>query len=547
MDDGINWSDYYSYDAPTDTPAAPADTPAAPAEDTSYSYGGTQAAPDPVYDQYDQIPAPSPYAGYTTGQMADPTSPMYDPNMVGTSFDWEKALGKLGTSAKKALLNSDGSLTDAAQRLLSGALGGGIAGLMAPKNAGQAQMFQAGASPGFVNMSKRLVRTPVANRTGGNYFNTTYAAKGGIMPGQSTASSSGGMGYYLGGPTDGMADKVDATIDGNQPAKLAHGEFIIPADVVSHLGNGNSDAGAQKLYQMMAHIRKARTGNSEQGKEIDPNKFLPGGKHLAEGGIAGYAPGGVVTAPAYGAVGSEQNVSNWAAPYIGDMLSNSAAVANSPYQAYQGPLTAGSSALQTQASQGLQGIATPANYGQSFTNTGIQQQYMNPYLSGVLNPQLDEMRRQSQITQSGNDAKMAQSGGFGGDRQAIMTGETQRNLGQQQDVATGNAYNNAYNTGMQQFNTEQGQAQNLINQKANVGASDQATEQAGITANVNAFNTERDNPMKMLQFQQSMLQGLPITSTGYATPTPTLAQEMAGGALGADSLWQSIFSPKKAA
>ena len=82
------------------------------------------------------------------------------------------------------------------------------------------------------------------------------------------------QGMYLGGPTDGMADQIPATIDNKQPAALSDGEFVIPADVVSHLGNGNSDAGAQNLYNMMERVRKARTGNPEQGRQIDPNKYL---------------------------------------------------------------------------------------------------------------------------------------------------------------------------------------------------------------------------------------------------------------------------------
>jgi hypothetical protein len=82
------------------------------------------------------------------------------------------------------------------------------------------------------------------------------------------------QGMYLGGPTDGMADQIPATIDNRQPAALSDGEFVIPADVVSHLGNGNSDAGAKQLYGMMDRIRKARTGSTEQGKQINPNKFL---------------------------------------------------------------------------------------------------------------------------------------------------------------------------------------------------------------------------------------------------------------------------------
>lgn len=90
-----------------------------------------------------------------------------------------------------------------------------------------------------------------------------------------TELASGGQGRYLGGATDGMADKIPARIDGNQEARLSHGEFVIPADVVSHLGNGNSEAGATRLYSMMDRLRKARTGTTKQGKQINPDKFLP--------------------------------------------------------------------------------------------------------------------------------------------------------------------------------------------------------------------------------------------------------------------------------
>jgi hypothetical protein len=81
-------------------------------------------------------------------------------------------------------------------------------------------------------------------------------------------------GRYLAGATDGMADKIPARIGGKQEARLSHGEFVVPADVVGHLGNGNSEAGAQRLYAMMDKIRKARTGTTKQGKQINPDKFL---------------------------------------------------------------------------------------------------------------------------------------------------------------------------------------------------------------------------------------------------------------------------------
>jgi hypothetical protein len=80
---------------------------------------------------------------------------------------------------------------------------------------------------------------------------------------------------FLSGGGDGMSDSIPAKINGRQEARLADGEFVIPADVVSHLGNGSSKAGAKRLYSMMDKVRQARTGTEKQGKQINPNKFMP--------------------------------------------------------------------------------------------------------------------------------------------------------------------------------------------------------------------------------------------------------------------------------
>ena len=79
---------------------------------------------------------------------------------------------------------------------------------------------------------------------------------------------------YLDSMQDGMADTIPATIDNKDPAALSGGEFVIAADVVSGLGNGNSDAGAKELYNMMDRVRKARTGTTQQGKQIDPRQMM---------------------------------------------------------------------------------------------------------------------------------------------------------------------------------------------------------------------------------------------------------------------------------
>ena len=82
-------------------------------------------------------------------------------------------------------------------------------------------------------------------------------------------------GRMLKGPGDGMSDNIPASIAGKQPARLANEEFVIPADVVSHLGNGSSEAGAKQLYKMMDRVRQARTGNKKQGKQIKADKYMP--------------------------------------------------------------------------------------------------------------------------------------------------------------------------------------------------------------------------------------------------------------------------------
>jgi hypothetical protein len=99
-------------------------------------------------------------------------------------------------------------------------------------------------------------------------------AKGGIsdLGGYSDFARGGRM---LKGPGDGMSDSIPASISGKRPARLADGEFVVPADVVSHLGNGSTDAGAKTLYRMMDKVRTARTGNKKQGREINARRFVP--------------------------------------------------------------------------------------------------------------------------------------------------------------------------------------------------------------------------------------------------------------------------------
>lgn len=230
-------------------------------------------------------------------------------------------------------------------------------------------------------------------------------------------------------------------------------------------------------------------------------------------------------------------LSEWAGPYVTNMLGKTEAVANSPYQTYQGPMTAGASGLQNKVFQGLGNLSFPSQLGQSFSSegaykmpdfsgtpdasaasgmpsasTGIAAQYMNPYLQGVLQPQLEELRRQNAITNMGTNSKLTSAGAYGGGRQAIMNAENDRNLMSEMNKTVGTGYANAYDKAMQQFNTEQGQAKTLADMLSGAGQTQRGIEQEGITADYNEFLAQRDYPQKMLQFQQSMLQGLPIST-----------------------------------
>ena len=341
---------------------------------------------------------------------------------------------------------------------------------------------------------------------------------------------------YLRGHTDGMADKLDTDIDGKQAAKLSHGEFVIPADIVSHLGNGNSDAGANVLYRMMDRVRKARTGNPKQGKQINPEKFMPGGlatlPAYADGGAVAFVEGGTAMPPLPTA--QESNLSSWAGPGIADYITKGTAIAQQPYQAYQGPLSAGYSPLQKQAFNTAGDIKVPTASMGAYTpgtfDAAAAKQYMNPYLQASLDPQLAEARRQSQITQMGNNAQAVKAGAFGGSRGALMNTETQRNLGSNLANITGQGYNTAYNNAQNQFNTEVGQqqtAQNATNQyglsalgnQLGMGTAQRGIESEGIAADKAQFEEERNAPMANILATQRLYQGLPVSTVNSSTAT----------------------------
>jgi hypothetical protein len=146
------------------------------------------------------------------------------------------------------------------------------------------QYMEAAATPSGLKQVQILAQNEdinaieALNQMQGQPVNTpVQAAQGGIMGyarGGDLGSYSDG-GQMLKGPGDGMSDDIPAQIGKHQPARLADGEFVVPADVVSHLGNGSTDAGAKHLYAMMDKVRSARTGRKAQGKQIKPEKYMP--------------------------------------------------------------------------------------------------------------------------------------------------------------------------------------------------------------------------------------------------------------------------------
>jgi len=268
----------------------------------------------------------------------------------------------------------------------------------------------------------------------------------------------------------------------------------------------------------------------------------------------------------------ESSLSSWAGPYVTEMLGRGQALAQQPYQAYKGPLTAGQSALQGSALTGLGGLSAPTSMGayspQSFTGAGYTaptaqqavdgemgaytpasgntvQQYMTPYLQGALQPQYDAANRQALMAQEAMKSQYGRAGAFGGGRQAVAGAELDRGLLDRMAGITGTGYQNAFEQAQSQFNTEQGRAMaaqqdanrygfDVLNAQQTGGGLQRAIESQGIAADLAQFEQERDYDKGNTLFSQSLLQGLPLETQTYSYSQPSGLQNL-GGALG-DSL-----------
>lgn len=239
--------------------------------------------------------------------------------------------------------------------------------------------------------------------------------------------------------------------------------------------------------------------------------------------------------------GRQSTLSEWAGPYVTSMMGKAQALSEAPYQTYGGPLTAGTSPLQQQLFTGLGGLGFPGKLGQSFTDTSVQQSYMNPYMQQVLQPQLQALQRQADTQRNMLGAQAAKSGAFGGARAGLMNSQLNAELMRQQQQATGQAYGQAYTQGLGQFNTEQQQAQQLANMLGAAGAAQRGIEAEGVKADLAEFERQRDFPYTQLQFQQSMLQGMPIQSVAAQYQQPSTLSNIIQGAGGLMGLYEKLF------
>jgi len=327
-----------------------------------------------------------------------------------------------------------------------------------------------------------------------------------------------------------------------------------------------------------------------------------------------------------------QGLADWAAPYITNYLGKAQALSESPYQAYQGPLTAGESKLQTDAFTGLGSLTVPGSIGQAATTAGDiatkaqnmgysptqftsqfnapgaytpsggpqynqlnantvssqfnapsayqgaafgnqfqaptqseatkfqnqfqapgqyqntaftsgtfggeqAQQYMNPYLQASLNPQLEEARRQAQITEQQNKAAMTRAGAFGGGRQAILTAEGQRNLGTNLANITGKGYDTAFQNAMSQYNQDQArnmQAQQASEQSKQFGAGQSMTA-ADMMARYGMSAQQAQEAARQFNQQQSMTGAQSAAQYGLAGQQASEASRQFGANLGLQS------------
>jgi hypothetical protein len=188
------------------------------------------------------------------------TGSTFSPDAVKTQLGREPSAAEL-TTAQNAFIPNRATIAGAPEyQTPEQRLG------LAPKNA-------LDKTPDFYGMMNKRLGEQAAKLTGAQ---ETFAGGGDINAYSLGGYSDGGR--LLRGPGDGVSDSIPASIGDRQPARLADGEFVVPARIVSELGNGSTEAGAKRLYAMMDRIQKARNKTVGKGKvavNSKADKYLP--------------------------------------------------------------------------------------------------------------------------------------------------------------------------------------------------------------------------------------------------------------------------------
>ena len=257
--------------------------------------------------------------------------------------------------------------------------------------------------------------------------------------------------------------------------------------------------------------------------------------------------------------GVESSLSSYAGPYVADMLGTGQALADMPYEPYEGPLTAGASDLQKDAFAGIAGLTVPTDEQMgvytpmSVTDEGFDLTgYMNPYFKNVVQDQIDDLKRQANVRRVENAARMTAAGSYGGSRQAVLEGLFEEKLLDDISDAINAGNVEAYNQAIAQFNLEQDKkaaAQDkqtqygfdVIDKLAELGGVERGIESEGIKADVAQFDEEMNFPYKQVQFMQSLLQNLPLETQQYTYASPSQLADAAGGAAGLIQLLELLL------
>lgn len=266
---------------------------------------------------------------------------------------------------------------------------------------------------------------------------------------------------------------------------------------------------------------------------------------------------------------SENTLSSWYAPYMTDYLDRAKALSGMAFTPYSGPLTAGTSDLQSKAFQGIANLTVPSQYGTAstamtdvmnaqFTPSAVQQ-YMNPYLQASLEPQLAEARRQADISRMQDASRLTQAGAFGGSRQAIMEAENRRNLGTNLANITGQGYSTAYDKALAQFNADLARRAGAATNLADIGGKEQSSGLANLAQQLSAGQAQRDiaqqgitadygQYLREFQYPQEQLDkyGAALkTAPAYGTTATNLYGQVPGTAAAATTSANDLYQMLK--